>query len=327
MSVPLPDPDAPPVCGRLRKCKPFLNLLLRSVLSCGSPRQRSIHVVKCEPTGARYPLRPGPLEAHAATSGASPADGVLSCPGRSRAQVRSCSSSALARTSSLRMTATRATLPGSLGDELSVLRPQVRIAAHRGHGRHVEDSSHLRPAGLYEASALPSAGLSRDGGEPREAGRRLGVESAEFRHLDEQAGGGDAGHTRNGCQHLGPAGDHGVFGDPLSDLDIDGGQMPVELGHLRLVLALEQAVSNLLLAVECSRAVPDQCVTRHLEFLEGAACTADSSEPYRSHMHENTRSSTRMATQAGRSTRDSLERRPNQARSRGSHRSPGLGMR
>ena len=48
--------------------------------------------------------------------------------------------------------------------------------------------------------------------------------------------------------------------------------MPVELGHLRLVLALEQAVSNLLLVVECSGPVPDQCVTRHLEFLEGAAC-------------------------------------------------------
>ncbi len=158
----------------------------------------------------------------------------------------------------------------SLGDELPVLRPQVRIAAHCRHGRHVEDSPHLRPAGLDEASALPGAGLSRDGGEPREAGDRLGVESAEFRHLDEQACGGDTGHARNGGQDLGPSGECCVFGEPLSDLGINGGQMPVELRQLRLVLLLEQALSSVLLAVECSGAVPDQCVTRHSEFLEGA---------------------------------------------------------
>ena len=68
-----------------------------------------------------------------------------------------------------------------------------------------------------------------DGGEARQAGDRLGVEAAELRHLGQQARRGDARHARDRRQDLGPPGQSLVFGQPLPDLGIDGGQMPVEL--------------------------------------------------------------------------------------------------
>ena len=70
-------------------------------------------------------------------------------------------------------------------------------------------------SGTDEAAALPGARLARDRRETRQAGDRLGVEAAEFRHLGEQACRGDARHARRG-QDLGPAGQYHVFGQPLA---------------------------------------------------------------------------------------------------------------
>ena len=118
-----------------------------------------------------------------------------------------------------------------LAAELAVLRTQVRVATDRRQGRHVEKPPHPRPAALDEAAALPGAGLARDRGETGQAGNRLGIEAAEFRHLGEQARRGDARHARDRGQDLGPAGQYPVFGQPLADFGIDGGQMPVNLGQ------------------------------------------------------------------------------------------------
>ena len=109
---------------------------------------------------------------------------------------------------------------------------------------------------------MPSHGL-----EACQAGDRLGVEAAEFRHLGQQARRGDARHARDRRQDLGPPGQPLVFGQPLPDRGIDGGQMPVELRQPMLVLLLQQPMPNLRLAVQGGGAVFDQRVARHLQFL------------------------------------------------------------
>ena len=86
-----------------------------------------------------------------------------------------------------------------------------------------------RPAALDEAATLPRAGLPSHGREACQAGDRLGVEAAELRHLGQQPRRGDARHARDRRQDLGPPGQPLVFGQPLPDRGIDGGQMPVEL--------------------------------------------------------------------------------------------------
>ena len=127
----------------------------------------------------------------------------------------------------------------SLRDELTILRAQVRVGTGRRQCRHVEQPPRQRPAALDEAAALPSAGLPSNGREACQAGDPLGIEAAEFRHLGQQARCGDARHARDRRQDLGPPGQSLVFGQPLPDLGIDGGQMPVKLRQPMLVLLFQ----------------------------------------------------------------------------------------
>ena len=77
------------------------------------------------------------------------------------------------------------------------------------------------------------------GARPARLGGRLGVEAPQFRHLNEQARRGDASHPRDRRQDLGPPGQSSVFGQPLPDRGIDGGQMPVDLRQPSLLLLPE----------------------------------------------------------------------------------------
>ena len=105
----------------------------------------------------------------------------------------------------------------SLRDELTVLRAQVRFVTDRRQGRHIEQPPRPRPAALDDAAALPGTGLPSHGREACQAGDRLGVEAAEFRHLGQQPRRGDARHARDRRQDLGPASQSLVFGQPLPD--------------------------------------------------------------------------------------------------------------
>ena len=124
-------------------------------------------------------------------------------------------------------------------DALTILRAQVRVVTGRRQCRYVEQPPRPRPAALDEAAALPGAGLPSHGREACQTGDRLGVEAAELRHLGQQPRRGDARHARDRRQDLGPASQSLVFGQPLPDLGIDGGQMPVELRQPMLVLLLQ----------------------------------------------------------------------------------------
>ena len=136
----------------------------------------------------------------------------------------------------------------------------------RRSGRGLESAEHAAERAAVDRVIASLAGLA----PVTRQSDRLGVEAAEFRHLGEQARRGDARQARDRGHDLGPAGQYHVFGQPLGDFGIDGGQMPVNLGQPRLALLPQQPMSKVLLAVPCGSPVRDQRVARHLQFLERA---------------------------------------------------------
>ena len=78
----------------------------------------------------------------------------------------------------------------------------------------------------------------------RQAGDGLGVDAAEFRHQGQQGRRGDVRHSGNQHQDLGLAGQHGVFGQPLAALGIDGGEIAADLRQPRRGLVGRALVSR-----------------------------------------------------------------------------------
>ena len=117
----------------------------------------------------------------------------------------------------------------AVGDQPPVLGGQVGIAADGAQRRHVKKPPHPCAAALDAAAALPAPRLARHRGDPREAGRGLGVESAQFRHVDDESGDGDRAEAGNGGQHLGAPRQRRVFRQQPADAGVQGFELAVDL--------------------------------------------------------------------------------------------------
>ncbi len=106
-------------------------------------------------------------------------------------QVRSCRTRVLARTISLRMTATRATLPG-LPRSLSLRYTSAKSGFQRRAataGMYRSRRARARPPRM-KARPCQAPRLARNGGQPGQTGGGLAAEGAQLGHLGQQTGGG-----------------------------------------------------------------------------------------------------------------------------------------
>ena len=152
--------------------------------------------------------------------------------------------------------------------EFTVLANEVRVVADRADRRHVEQAPRPGPAAVDKAPPLPGSRLARHRRQARQAGCRLAVDHAQFRHLREQACGGDRPDSGHGGQHLGLARQHVVARDQLRDLGVQRRDLPVYLGQPVPQLPLQQLVTCVLLAVQSGGAVLHQRVPRRLQFVQ-----------------------------------------------------------
>ena len=111
--------------------------------------------------------------------------------------MRSCCSSALARTRSFRITAVRATFGGfPLSTSASYLSLRLGLCWTATSAGNVEQSADAVPSALDEAASLPASGLAGNRGESGQAGGTRPGERAQFRHVDDQSRGCDVRDPR-----------------------------------------------------------------------------------------------------------------------------------
>jgi len=86
------------------------------------------------------------------------------------------------------------------GRELLVLAAQVGIELPGGQGRHVQGLPNPAAPALQVTPSSPGSGIACHRSHAGEACRRLGVKSAELRHLGQEGGRRHRAHARDGGQ-------------------------------------------------------------------------------------------------------------------------------
>ena len=172
---------------------------------------------------------------------------------------------------SLRMTATRATLPG-LPRSLSLRYTSAKSGFQRRAataGMYRSRRARARPPRM-NARPCQAPGLAGNGGQPGQTGGGLAGEGAQLGHLGQQTGGGGGRDPGNGGEDLQLAGPRLVGRNQLLHFAVDGAQVALEHVDPGLVLLFEKGFAELLAAVEQGRALADQRVPGRLQFLEPA---------------------------------------------------------
>ena len=186
-------------------------------------------------------------------------------------QVRSWRTRVLARTISLRMTATRATLPG-LPRSLSLRYTSAKSGFQRRAataGMYRSRRARARPPRMKArpCQAPDSRGTAAN---PARLAAALPLEGAQLGHLGQQTGGGGGRDPRDGGEDLQLAGPRLVGRNQLLQFAVDGAQVALEHVDLDLVLLFEQGFAELSAAVERGRALAHQRVPGRLQILEPA---------------------------------------------------------